>query len=118
MQEFEYYFPAVDPVDLKLVWMEYTEHPGCAIGTSLLARLCSPGADIHAISHRYAMLTMLRQLPTDLLADKMRGGQLDDVVFKVAATIPLERREIGVEYDGLPFDADEFVRRLRDEANS
>lgn len=115
MQEAEYYFPAVDPVDLKLVWREHTEHPECPMGTDLLARLCSPGADIDAISHRH---TMLRQLPTNLLPDKMRGGQLDDVVFKVAATIPLERREIGVPYDGLPFDADEFVKRLRDEANS
>lgn len=53
---------------------------------------------------------------TNLLADQVHSGELDEVVFKVAATIPLERREIGVEYDG--FDANEFVKRLRDEANS
>jgi hypothetical protein len=115
VQEFDYYFPAVDPVDLKLVWKQHTKHPERAIGTDLLARLCSPGVDIQAISHRYAML---RTLPTNLLADHVHDGQLDDAVFRVAATIPLERREIGVEYDGLPFDSDEFVKRLRDEANS
>jgi hypothetical protein len=115
VQEFDYYFPAVDPVDLKLVWKEHTKHPECAIGPDLLARLCSPGADIHAISHRYAML---RTLPMNLLADHVHDGQPDDVVFRVAATIPLERREIGVEYNGLPFDSDELVKRLRDEANS
>jgi len=115
VQELEYYLPAVDPADIKILWKEHADNPGCAIGADLLARLCSPGADIHAISHRYAMLG---QLPANLLADKMHDDQLDEVVFRVAATIPLERREIGVEYDGLPFDADEFVKRVRDEANS
>lgn len=118
MREADYYRRAVNPVDLRKVWKEYAEHSGTAIGIDLLARSCSPGADIHAVSHRYAMLAMLRHLSISLLVHTLCGDQLDDIVFKVAATIPLERREIRVEYDGLPVDPDEFVKRLLDEANS
>jgi hypothetical protein len=118
VQELEYYLPPVDPADIKILWKEHAENPGCVIGVSLLASLYSPGADFQAISRRYSIIELLRMnLMGDLLADHVHDGQPDDVVFRIAANIPLERREIGAEYDGLPFDADEFVKRLRDEAN-
>ena len=118
MQELEYYLPPVDPADIKILWKEHAENPGCVIGISLLASLYSPGADFQVISRRYSIIELLRMnLMGDLLADHVHDGQPDDVVFRIAANIPLERREIGVEYDGLPFDADEFVKRLHDEAN-
>jgi hypothetical protein len=53
VQELEYYLPPVDPADIKILWKEYAENPGCVIGISLLASLYRPGADFQAISRRY-----------------------------------------------------------------
>jgi hypothetical protein len=53
VQELEYYLPPVDPADIKILWKEHAENPGCVIGMSLLASLYSPGADFQAISRRY-----------------------------------------------------------------
>ena len=56
---------------------------------------------------RHAFLGFLAN--QGLLAEWQRGTELDDSVFKVAATIPL---------NGLELDAEAFVTRLRAEAEA
>src|SRR6185369_7728791 len=119
MQELEYYLPVVDPADIKTLWQEQAKYPGSAFGVSLLKTLLSPGSDVFAVCSRSGIIWVLKKLPTaDLLAQYMHDGHPDDVVFNVAATIPFERREENVVYDGLAFDTDEFFKRLRDESKA
>jgi hypothetical protein len=47
-----------------------------------------------------------------LLAAYKRDGELSDVVFRVAATIPMKRMEMGVEYQEPPLDMQEFVKQI------
>jgi len=48
----------------------------------------------------------------DLLAPWIRDGQPDDAVFEVAATFPMEKMRTGIVREGLPFDVEEFVKRI------
>jgi hypothetical protein len=107
----------VNPADIKALWKETSEHPGVYLGENLVKSLCSAGADIHAVGARSFIITLLKKVPgtKDMLAAYEHDGQPDDVVFRVAATIPLEKRELGVMYDGAGFEPSELFRRLRDE---
>src|SRR5712671_4774698 len=101
MQELEYYLPVVDPADIKTLWQEQANQPEgpSAYGVALLKAMLSPSADVFAVCRRGAIIWVLGNLPTaGLLAQYMHDGQPDDVVFKVAATIPFERREENVVY--------------------
>jgi hypothetical protein len=106
--------PLVDPIDLRhvqeLYEQSYAQRRDLGIGgnvaieTSLMASVCSPGADMGAVWIRSALLgLMLRQ---GVLADWQRGTGLDDAVYRVAAAIPL---------NGFQLDPSAFIQRLREE---
>jgi hypothetical protein len=63
------------------------------------------------------MLSMLLHMNGQTMAPWHHGEELDDVVFRVAATFPMEGMKRGVIYSGLPFDADAFIERLRSEGS-
>jgi hypothetical protein len=115
--------PAVDPKDIKTVWeksrdLEKRKPAGQlrasagATGVACLKRICKPGADVMAVSYRAGMIEMFRyaapELMDPLLPDKL------DVVFLAAAEIPMEWIGVGVPRQGFPFDADDFIRRVRE----
>ena len=73
------------------------------ISLDAMARACNPGANLPAIWLRHTQLrTLFRQ---GLLSDWQHGTSLDDAVFRLAATMPM---------NGVHFDADAFVRYLRE----
>jgi len=106
--------PPVDPIDVRHVLELYERVDAerynlgmegrTAIGTDLMATACSPGADVGAVWLRSAMLGLM--IKQGVLADWQHGTQLDDGVYRVAATMPLS---------GFQFAPTAFVRRLREE---
>ena len=113
--------PTVDGADIKSVWtfhqdLQSRHAGGVAVEISILARTCSPGADIRAVTYRSAMLQLLEMCPGKILADWKRGGSFDEAVFRVAATIPLKWMEIGVPQSGFPLDVDSFIQELHKES--
>jgi len=105
--------PPVDPIDVRRVQELYEQFaqlrdPGMegntAIDASLMASVCSPGADMGAVWVRNALLGVMLQ--QGVLADWQRGTGLDDAVYRVAGTIPL---------NGLQLDPRAFIQRLREE---
>ena len=67
-----------------------------------MARACSPGANLPAVWLRHTELrSLVRQ---GLLAEWQHGTALDDAVFRLAATIPM---------NGIHFDKAAFVQQLR-----
>jgi hypothetical protein len=108
--------PPVDPEDLKRAWGYYWEAQkkakgSVAIGFAVLEAVCSPGANISAIWNRHSMLSMLL-LNGHLLDPWRHGEELDDAVFRIAATFPMEGMKRGVTYSGWPFDVDAFLKHL------
>jgi hypothetical protein len=73
-----------------------------AVSLDQIARACSPGANLPAVWLRHTQLRLL--VRQGLLAEWQHGTVLDDAVFRVAATIPM---------NGTEFDPEAFVRRLR-----
>jgi hypothetical protein len=109
--------PPVDAKDLKLTWELYRDvgkHAG-AIGFRVLEEVCSPGANVFAVLGRVSMLSMVVQ-NGQLLDPWRHGEELDDVVFRVGATLPMEGMKRGVIYSGWPLDVDGFLQRLRQES--
>jgi len=110
--------PTVDSEDLKAIWQLHREiaiqQPGQTVGIdhSVIAGRCKPGTDVNAVAYRTSMLQILYNIAPGSLAPWTKNTELDDVVFRIAAEIPMDW--IGTEqHKGLPFDLDEFVRRLR-----
>lgn len=69
-----------------------------------MARACSPGANLPAVWLRHTQLrSLVRQ---GVLAEWQHGTALDDAVFRLAATIPM---------NGVQLDPEAFVRQLREE---
>ncbi|MDQ1407192.1 MAG: hypothetical protein QOG55_2821 [Acidobacteriaceae bacterium] len=95
--------PAVKPDDLKSVWRLFGGQSR-STGENVYKSVCSPGADVRSVWYRASMLT--------LLARWMRDGQPDDAVFEVLATFPMEKMRTGIVREGLPFDVEEFVKRI------
>lgn len=103
--------PPVDPIDLRHV-LELYERVDAqrhnlgmkASGAIGIESACSPGADVGAVWVRSALLGLM--VKQGVLADWQHGTQLDDGVYRVAATMPL---------NGFQFDPIAFVRRLREE---
>jgi hypothetical protein len=58
------------------------------------------------------MLAMMMQMMPDMLAQWTHDGDLDDAVFQVAATFPMEKMRTGVVREGPPFDVEEFVKQI------
>jgi hypothetical protein len=103
--------PQVDPEDVRAVWKFGQEvkkdHPGVnvGIGMEILERACKPGSNIPAVTYRAGMAAMfLRRAPE--LKDKL------DAVFLAAATIPMEWIGVEIVRQGLPFDLEDFMRRV------
>jgi hypothetical protein len=75
------------------------------VGVDLMARICSPGANLPAVWLRYTRLRLLAR--QGVLEEWQHTTDFDDAVYRVTATIPIS---------GLQFDQEAFVRRLRFEA--
>ena len=72
------------------------------IAVEQMARVCSRGANLPAVWFRY---TRLRSLAREgVLAEWQHNMEFDDVVYQVAATIPMS---------GVELDREAFVQRLR-----
>ncbi len=111
--------PEVDPKDIKAVWKVYRDvakkHPGeraeqVAVGSEFLERVCKPGANIWAVWYRNAMLHTLTAW--EELSPWIKNGELDDALFRAAATIPMKWAEVGQRLD-FP-DEQDFLRRVRE----
>jgi hypothetical protein len=107
--------PEVDPDDLKTTWQITRDlearHPGqqVLVAGGVLEQSLKPGADIHAIGYRSAMLSLLTKIAQEQLSPWMKEGQLEDSVFRAAANVRMEW--LGKdEREGFPFDMDEFLR--------
>ena len=99
--------PAVDPEDMRRVWplfewlwLEEVEQGSGATGidANLLAKQCSAGANVVAISARVALVKFL--LKQQGLLDAWRDGDnLRPKVFEVIAKCPLEPGGKGLRFD-------------------
>jgi len=69
-----------------------------------MARTCNPGANLAAVWLRHSRLRLL--VRQGLLAEWQHGTDLDDAVYWVAATIPM---------NGIDLDPETFIRVLRDQ---
>ena len=129
----EQFVPPVLPADLKAVWQRYAEvetrhHEteglrAVAMDLSIIKDACSPEADARNVWYRMAMLKLLfhvvEQVPREPQAQELakfkRGNEVDHRLFDVMAKIPLKwMPEEGMQ--GLPFDADAFIKELREVA--
>ena len=72
------------------------------VSLDLMARACSPGANLPAVWLRHTQLRLL--VRQGLLAEWQHGTALDDAVYRVAANIPM---------NGVHFDPETFVGQLR-----
>ena len=110
--------PAVDPEDIRRVRRAAAEvtrdlperrhDEGIGIDIRIFAERCSRGANVEAVCFRNMVIELL--LHFKLLNPWLRGGDLDDAVFRVAADLPIA----GIER----FNPEEFLARLRLEGAS
>lgn len=100
--------PVVDKHDLKALHelcieraKRYCGKDG-AVSLEIMARACSPGANVPAVWLRH---TQLRSLYREgLLAEWQHGTELEEAVFRLAATMPMA---------GTGLDEKVFLERLR-----
>jgi hypothetical protein len=96
--------PVVDVADIKAVWAHGQElkaqHPGgVAVEIGVYKRVCSPGADILAVTQRCQRLGLWEMM----LRSAWTGGGFSENAFKVAARMdlhwmtPVATQELGVE---------------------
>jgi hypothetical protein len=110
--------PEVDFADMKAMWdfIQDTKkrHPKgrVGIGEGIWRKLCSPGADIHAVSYRLTMLGLFEQF----LEPAYPGGHWSESALKAASKMELTWLSVGVQQNGFPFDVLEFLGRARAEA--
>jgi len=114
--------PPVEPADLRSVWTMQSDaqaqNPGKQIGISadVYQRACGPEADVRAVFARASLLGLLEI--GGMLSPWLNDGVPDDAVFHVAATIPMNRMQIGVVYNKPPFDVDEFIKQVEERIQS
>ncbi len=118
--------PQVDPEDIKAAWKvgrdiesRHSGGPGLhayAIGVEVFKAACKPGANIPAVCYRGMMLGVLTRHAQEQLAPWVKEGKVDDAVFLAIADVPMEWMGVGMERKGLPFDAEDFIRRVREAA--
>ena len=107
------------PDDLKTFWQEtrklQAKLPGQHVSIGLEAKtIAKSGANAPAIWYRSSMIWILNRLAQEQLSPWIKDGGLSDAVFRAMATIPMEW--IGhTEREDLPFDVEEFFRRLRED---
>ena len=125
------YVPAVDPENLKTVWsliLDIKELSARHGGTNDLNALdglnmntpqelrgffdkeLRPGADRDAVHFRMELLDESAKL--GLI--EMDHGKPSGAVFKAAAKVPVKVTP-NLEYDSLPCEKDEFLRRIEEE---
>jgi hypothetical protein len=73
------------------------------VSLDAMARACNPDANLPAVWLRHTQLRSLYR--QGLLAEWQHGPVLDDAVFRLAATISM---------NGIHFDQETFIRRLRE----
>ena len=99
--------PQVDAQDLRTAFEIFRaaakNHPGQHVGVSVevLQRDCKPGANIRAVSYRFMMLNGFVSTAPEQLAPWMKDGQLDDIVFREAAQIPINRASLCTSFPPL-----------------
>jgi hypothetical protein len=110
---------AVNPDDLRNVWtmmraVEARATPGQSgsVSSGLYESACSPGANVMAVWYRASILGVLQMLPGSPLTPWSHEGQLDDAVFQIAATFPMQKLPVGLVKNGLPFDVQELVKQI------
>ena len=110
--------PEVDPADIKTVYSMHCElqarYPGKSVATGMevFKRVCSPGANLPAVSYRTATIQLLEMISPELLSECRKDGEMDERVFRAAASIPLEWQKVGVVREGLPFSVEDFMKRV------
>lgn len=72
------------------------------IAVEQMARVCSRGANLPAVWFRYTRLRLLAR--EGILAEWQHNTEFEDVVYQVAATIPM---------NGLEVNREGFVQQLR-----
>ena len=102
---------AVDPSDMKGVRRMGRESQADAMGQSALKSVCGPEANTAAVWYRLRMLGLCDD--AGLLSAYKHDGEFTDAVFRVAATFPMKRMEMGVTYQGPPFNTEEFVKLVK-----
>jgi len=114
--------PVVLHEDIKAAWItcsdldaRFADRP-VGIGIEVFQRACSPGANIAAVVYRTWMLQFMEEF--GLLNRWLHNGELDEAVFRVAATFPLTKMQAGVVHEGFPFDVETFMEQVEEEANS
>jgi hypothetical protein len=75
------------------------------VGVDLMARICSPGANLPAVWFRYTQLRLL--IRQGVLAEWQNSADWDDAVYRVAAIIPM---------NGFQLNQEAFVQRLQHKA--
>jgi hypothetical protein len=106
----------VDPDDLKTFWQEIrnfqARDPGQHVSIGIEAKaIAKPVANFEAVWYRSMMIRLLNEVAHEQLAPWIKDEEVSDAVFRTMATIPMEW--IGsTEREGLPFDVEEFFRRL------
>ena len=109
--------PVVDLADIKVMWVHFQElkaqHPGgVAVEVDIWKQLCSPGANIQAVSYRCQMLGLLEMMQRAAWT----GGELSVNAFKVAARMDLHWMAVGLAQNGLPFSLEGFLVEVQREA--
>jgi len=104
--------PPVSPVDvddLKAVTRVLEDFGRTGrLEIDALEKACKKRAFVPMVIYRAAMLNMLELVAPELVQRK--DGQLSDAVFRVAAEIPMPWEDTWTA--GVPFDKEEFRRRL------
>jgi hypothetical protein len=115
---------AVEPEQIKRMWeFERTHSRAGTDGWKWLQDLhaaMGPGAEFSDVSSRHRMVDTLTQYDRgQLLAPWHHGDELDDAVFRIAATFPLrEHKPMGYMIAGderFGFDPNAFVQKLTEE---
>ena len=115
--------PAVDPEDLQaahemLVDLknQRPDSAQLAVGVEVFRHACKPGADIPAVSYRCTMLQILPMVAPEQFAGFIKEDEnLDAAVYREFASFPMTWMGGGAPREGLPFDAEELLRRLSPE---
>jgi hypothetical protein len=103
----------LDVADIKVMWTHCQElkarHPGgVAVEVGIWRRLCSPGANIRALSYRCGMLGLLEMM----VRPAWTGGESENAC-KVAARMDLNWMLVAVVQNRLPFNLDGFLAEPR-----
>lgn len=105
----------VDSEDLKTFWQKTRDLESRFHGRDISfspKAIAKTGSDAPSVWYRSTMILVLIKIAREQLSPWIKDEEVSDAVFRTMATIPMEW--IGpVEREGLPFDIEEFFRRLR-----